>query len=120
MKFTAWLGATLMLVSPVYARAKDDPETHDLRCLVSYMAVVADQDSNARQDAKISASFFVGRIMNRNPSIDLTESLDRVLSMGMPNEAVRLACSNDLAALAPRMTVAFANLRGRLPQMSAK
>lgn len=115
-KILVWLQGIALLSAMIASQGKAvDAETQDLRCLASYMTVVADARSPERENAKISASFFVGRIFNRHADIDLKAALNHPAVLHGTGAETRRICDKTLAEIAPRMAVAFSNLREIFP-----
>lgn len=106
-----WLQGVVLLSAVAVSPVEADAEAQDLRCLASYMAIVADARSPERENAKISASFFVGRIFSRHADIDLKVALNRPMVLQGVGAETRRLCDKALAEIAPRIAVAFSNLR---------
>ncbi len=82
-------------------------EESDTRCLAAFAMLVSASNAQTAQAAKLGSLFFYGKLVGRNPAIDLSAALVRAAgAVAVDNRSELTRCSSELQAAGGAMTAA--------------
>lgn len=83
----------------------------DARCLAAFAMLVSGTNAQTAQTAKLGSLFFYGKLVGRNPAIDLSAELVRAATAVSADSRSDLTrCSGELQAAGGAMTAAGSRL----------
>ena len=87
----------------------DASTRHDIQCLVSISPLMDDPDPNVRNPGLAGANYFMGKIINARPAIDLKSALIKEASTldAATLDALPKECSTELVTQFNQMTSAI-------------
>jgi hypothetical protein len=87
------------------APASASTEASDARCLVAFAALASQDDPTNKQVAQMGSAIFVGKLLGRNPSIDLETAMRKAakeLGNSIGSEMQR--CGGEMQAIGMAMS----------------
>ena len=86
-------------------------EESDARCLAAFAMLVSATNAQTAQAAKLGSLFFYGKLVGRNPTIELSAALARAATAVSADSRTDLTrCSGELQAAGGAMTAAGSRL----------
>ncbi|MEO7691822.1 MAG: hypothetical protein ABIS51_21240 [Sphingomonas sp.] len=80
-------------------------EASDARCLVAFAALASQDDPAIKQAAQTGSMIFVGKLLGRNPSIDLETAMRKaVTDIGTNMRAETQRCGGEMQAIGTAMS----------------
>jgi len=106
------MAAVSLAIGASPARAEDDPNVADVRCLVVAIKMAGSPESQTRSVAMLAGLYFVGRLRGRAPDMDLEAAMVRQLRTMTTDdiERERLRCGAVLNGQASRLAVISGDL----------